>query len=328
LRRRGETPFGGTWWVHRPSAPSIELSKVLDATVSGAAAEGDRWRSTLQGPPSLLSMEACASLLVCCSLCRSWGVIELAWGVHSPPELSILLSGGGIVAIPRETTDENDRWRSSPCGPPSLLSGEACVSSLACWDLMRSWRVTEIAWLELAILPSPWIVSSGWGEIVEEGASSSSGNVETKEPLAVSEFFPLVRKETRVCPPFLGLSLNLLGPGRAPRPAFLILWATRTNSSSLAVCESAASEQISIISGRKRLRIYWKKVHLDKGIMVYSDTHSCSRELPSPLRGAGWRREYYMGEGGGFPRVRAVVCLVVQSARGLSQHPRVSWNVN
>jgi hypothetical protein len=41
-----------------------------------------------------------------------------------------------------------------------------------------------------------------------------------------------------------------------------------------------------------------------------------------------WRREYYMGEGGGFPWVRAVVCLVVQSARGLSQHPRVSRNVN
>jgi hypothetical protein len=41
-----------------------------------------------------------------------------------------------------------------------------------------------------------------------------------------------------------------------------------------------------------------------------------------------WRREYYMGEGGGFPRVRAVVCLVVQSARGLSQHPRVSRDVN
>jgi hypothetical protein len=42
----------------------------------------------------------------------------------------------------------------------------------------------------------------------------------------------------------------------------------------------------------------------------------------------GHRREYYMGEGGGFPRVRAMVCLVVQSARGLSQHPRVSRNVN
>jgi hypothetical protein len=43
---------------------------------------------------------------------------------------------------------------------------------------------------------------------------------------------------------------------------------------------------------------------------------------------AEWHREYYMGEGGGFPRVRAVVCLVVQSARGLSQHPRVFPNVN
>jgi hypothetical protein len=31
-----------------------------------------------------------------------------------------------------------------------------------------------------------------------------------------------------------------------------------------------------------------------------------------------WHKEYYMGEGGGFPRIRAVVCLVVQSARGLS----------
>jgi hypothetical protein len=43
---------------------------------------------------------------------------------------------------------------------------------------------------------------------------------------------------------------------------------------------------------------------------------------------AEWRREYYMGEGGGFPRVRAVVSLVCQSARGLSQHPRVFPNVN
>jgi len=39
-------------------------------------------------------------------------------------------------------------------------------------------------------------------------------------------------------------------------------------------------------------------------------------------------RVYYMGEGGGFPRVRAVVSLVCQNARGLSQHPRVFPNVN
>jgi len=39
-------------------------------------------------------------------------------------------------------------------------------------------------------------------------------------------------------------------------------------------------------------------------------------------------RVYYMGEGGDFPRVRAVVSLVCQSARGLSQHPRVFPNAN
>jgi hypothetical protein len=39
------------------------------------------------------------------------------------------------------------------------------------------------------------------------------------------------------------------------------------------------------------------------------------------------RKEYYMREGGGFPRVRAVM-LMVQSALGLSQHPKVFPNVN
>jgi len=37
---------------------------------------------------------------------------------------------------------------------------------------------------------------------------------------------------------------------------------------------------------------------------------------------------YYMGEGGGFPRVRAVVSLVCKSAHGLSQHLKVFLNVN
>jgi len=39
-------------------------------------------------------------------------------------------------------------------------------------------------------------------------------------------------------------------------------------------------------------------------------------------------REYYMGEGDGFPRVRAVVSLMCKSACGLSQHPRVFSNAN
>jgi hypothetical protein len=41
-----------------------------------------------------------------------------------------------------------------------------------------------------------------------------------------------------------------------------------------------------------------------------------------------WRREYYMGDGGGIPRIRVVVSLVVRSARGLSQHQRVSRKGN
>jgi hypothetical protein len=42
----------------------------------------------------------------------------------------------------------------------------------------------------------------------------------------------------------------------------------------------------------------------------------------SDVASATSRREYYMGEGGGFPRVRAVVSLVCPSARGKSQHQK------
>jgi hypothetical protein len=48
----------------------------------------------------------------------------------------------------------------------------------------------------------------------------------------------------------------------------------------------------------------------------------------SDVASATSRREYYMGEGGGFPRVRAVVSLVCPSARGKSQHQRVSRMLN
>jgi hypothetical protein len=60
------------------------------------------------------------------------------------------------------------------------------------------------------------------------------------------------------------------------------------------------------------------------GLQLGSPGNLCHLDVAS----AASCRAYYMGEGGGFPRVRAVVCLVVQSARGLSQHPRVSRNVN
>jgi hypothetical protein len=58
------------------------------------------------------------------------------------------------------------------------------------------------------------------------------------------------------------------------------------------------------------------------GLQLGSPGKKSHSDVASAVR----RREYYMGEGGGFPRVRAVVSLVCQS--GLSQHPRVFPNAN
>jgi hypothetical protein len=48
----------------------------------------------------------------------------------------------------------------------------------------------------------------------------------------------------------------------------------------------------------------------------------------SDVASATNRKEYYKGEGGGFPRVRAVVSFVCPSACGKSQHQRVSRMLN
>jgi len=60
------------------------------------------------------------------------------------------------------------------------------------------------------------------------------------------------------------------------------------------------------------------------GLHFRSPGNLCHSDVASVTR----RREYYMGEGGGFPRVRAVVSLVCPSAHGKSQHPRVSRMLN
>jgi hypothetical protein len=68
----------------------------------------------------------------------------------------------------------------------------------------------------------------------------------------------------------------------------------------------------------------WDSFETVSGVHFGSPGKMCHSDVAS----AGERREYYMGEGGGFLRVRAVVSQVCQSARGLSQHPRVFPNVN
>ncbi len=50
------------------------------------------------------------------------------------------------------------------------------------------------------------------------------------------------------------------------------------------------------------------------GLQLGSPGKKSHSDVASTVR----RKEYYMGEGGGFPRVQAVVSQVVQIARGLS----------
>jgi hypothetical protein len=70
------------------------------------------------------------------------------------------------------------------------------------------------------------------------------------------------------------------------------------------------------ISGRFRESI--------SGVHFGSPRNLCHLDVGAAER----RRVYYMGDGGGIPRIRAVVSLVVRSARGLSQHQRVSRKEN
>jgi len=60
------------------------------------------------------------------------------------------------------------------------------------------------------------------------------------------------------------------------------------------------------------------------GLHFGSPNKMCHSDVAS----ATSRREYYKGEGGGFPRVQAVVSFVCPSARGKSQHQRVSQMLN
>jgi hypothetical protein len=92
-----------------------------------------------------------------------------------------------------------------------------------------------------------------------------------------------------------------------------------------------------------RLQLWFRPRHdrtLQSGVMAVQISRSPTRTISefhfgSPknlchfdVASTASYREYYMGEGGGFPRVRAMVNLMCQSARGLSQHPRVSQMLN
>jgi len=80
----------------------------------------------------------------------------------------------------------------------------------------------------------------------------------------------------------------------------------------------------SLGRGAMAVQSFGSLVETLSGLHFGSPNKMCHLDAAS----ATSRREYYMGEGGGFPRVRAVVSLVCPSARGKSQHPRVSRMLN
>ncbi len=84
----------------------------------------------------------------------------------------------------------------------------------------------------------------------------------------------------------------------------------------------------SLERSRRGLQL-WFKPHRDptlqSGVM---SSQSPGRKSHLDVASVESCRKYYKGEGGGFPRVRAVVSQVSPNARGLSQHLRVFPNAN
>jgi hypothetical protein len=81
---------------------------------------------------------------------------------------------------------------------------------------------------------------------------------------------------------------------------------------------------------RSARKVMWLQSHGSRGWHSFGTLTRESRDKKAISMWAPWRgAEYTIGSKVvAYSRVWAVVCLVVQSARGLSQHPRVSWNVN
>jgi hypothetical protein len=124
----------------------------------------------------------------------------------------------------------------------------------------------------------------------------------------------------------------------------LAVWLPTTKSQDSTSSRRRLEEcDTALKSSRQELQLWFKTrpdPSLGRGTMAVQSSRSPAETLSglhfgspnkmchSDVASATSRREYYMGEGGGFPRVRAVVSFVCPSARGKSQHPRVSRMLN
>jgi hypothetical protein len=124
----------------------------------------------------------------------------------------------------------------------------------------------------------------------------------------------------------------------------LTVWFPTTKSQESTSSRRRLEECDMALEGSQRELQHWFKARPDpssgRGAMAIQSFGSPAGTLSglhfgspnkmchSDVASATSRREYYKGEGGGFPRVRAVVNLVCRSARGKSQHQRVSRMLN
>jgi hypothetical protein len=124
----------------------------------------------------------------------------------------------------------------------------------------------------------------------------------------------------------------------------LAIWLSTTKSrESTSSRHSIWKCNMALKRSRRGLQLWFRPRHdwtLKSGVMAVQSSKSLAGTISglhfgSPknlchlnVASTASCREYYMGEGGGFPRVWAVVSLVGPSARGLSQHPRVPRMLN
>jgi hypothetical protein len=124
----------------------------------------------------------------------------------------------------------------------------------------------------------------------------------------------------------------------------LAVWLPTTTSLESTLSRRRLREcNMSLERSRRGIQLWFRPCHdqtLRSGVMVVQSSGSPARTVSglhfgSPnkmchlnVASAASCKEYYMGEGDGFPGVRAVVNLVCPSARGKAQHPRVSQMLN
>jgi hypothetical protein len=124
----------------------------------------------------------------------------------------------------------------------------------------------------------------------------------------------------------------------------LAVWLPTTKSRESTSSRRRLEECDTALESSRRELQHWFRTRpdpsLERGAMAVQSSESPAGTLSrlhfgspnkmchSDVASATSRREYYMGEGGGFPRVWAVVSLVCPSARGKSQHQKVSRMLN